>query len=374
MPEGKAEVRGEVRNHVALVCLARPRALNALTFDMLVELGHLLRAYAADPAVRLVVIRGEGDKAFCAGGDIRALYHSLQEPGLRGPDALHHRFFVAEYALDHALYSYPKPHVVLLDGITLGGGMGIAQGSRFRIVGERTRMGMPEVGIGLIPDVGASYFLSRLPGFLGMYLGLTAVHIGGADALHAGLADFYLPRAAIDSLGEELTAARWSGDPDEPRQFFQARATAAPAMPAASLQALRPAIDLHFSQPTVAALLDSLATETRPDYASWARHTAELLRSRSPTALCVTQRQLSLGRTLELAACFRMELELVEHCFEHGDFLEGVRALIVDKDNAPRWSPRTLDGVTGAAVDAFFRARRPTAAHPLAHLEEASWL
>ncbi len=360
------EIRSEVRNHVAFITLARPRALNALTLNMLEELGRLLREHAADPAVQAVLLRGEGGKAFCAGGDIRALYHSLQDA-----DSLHHHFFVAEYALDYALHRYPKPHVVLLDGITLGGGMGLAQGSRLRIVGERTRMGMPEVGIGLIPDVGASHFLSRLPGCVGMYLGLTASHLGGADALYAGLADVYLPRAAVEALDEDLAALRWTGEPGRLRGFLQARALAAPVAP---LKELRPAIDLHFSQPTVAAMADSLAAEIRPEYATWARQTERLMRTRSPTASCVTQRQLTLGRNLELAACFRMELELVEHCFEHGDFQEGVRALIIDKDDAPRWSPATLDAVPQAAVDAFFRPRWSATTHPLAHLEEASWI
>src|SRR5277367_1071396 len=172
---------------------------------MIVELRTLLGRHAADPEVYAVLIRGAGDKAFCAGGDIRALYQSFKESG-----SLHRQFFIAEYPLDYVLYSYPKPYAVLMDGITMGGGLGLAQGSTLRIVGDRTRIAMPEVAIGFFPDVGASFFLSRLPGMLGIYLALTGVQIRGADALYSQLADVYLPPAAIALLGDGLVELQWS--------------------------------------------------------------------------------------------------------------------------------------------------------------------
>jgi enoyl-CoA hydratase/carnithine racemase len=330
---------------------------------MIHQLRVLLGDHAANPEVYAVLIKGAGDKAFCAGGDIRALYQSFKESG-----SLHREFFIAEYPLDYMLYSFPKPYAALMDGITMGGGMGIAQGSTLRIVGDRTRIAMPEVAIGFFPDVGASYFLSRLPGALGPYLALTGVQIRGADALYSQLADVYLPPAAIASLTDDLAALNWSGDRSaDVRNFIHARA--ALGLPAPSLSLLRPGIDHHFSHLTVSAILASLESETRSDYADWAGQTAQLMRSRSPTMLSVTLRQLQRGKDLSLADCFRMELAMAQQCLEQGDFLEGVRALIIDKDNSPRWTPNRIDDVTDAMVAAFFRHRWTTAGHPLATLD-----
>jgi enoyl-CoA hydratase/carnithine racemase len=359
---GTQEVLSEVRNHIAFITLNRPTALNALSFGMVVALRAMLDRHAADPDIYAVVIEGAGDKAFCAGGDIRALYESC-----KGSGSLHREFFLNEYPLDYMLYSYPKPYVAVMDGITMGGGMGIAQGSNLRIVGDRTRIAMPEVAIGFFPDVGASYFLSRLPGALGTYLALTGVQVRGADALYSRLADVYLPSAAIASLNEDLALLKWRDDPStDLRRFIHARA--AVGLPAASLAQLRPAIDTHFSHRTVSAILKSLEAETRSDYAGWAGHTAKLMRTRSPTLLGATLRQLQLGKDLSLAACFRMELGMVQQCLEQGDFLEGVRALIIDKDNSPHWTPGRIEDVTDAMVDAFFRNRWTAAEHPLAIL------
>lgn len=345
------DVLSEIRNHIAFLTLNRPAALNALSLDMVVRLRALLDEHAANTEVRAIVIRGSGERAFCAGGDLRALYQSFKDGG-----SLHREFFAAEYALDHSLHSYPKPCLAMMDGITMGGGMGIAQACTLRVVGDRTRIAMPEVAIGFFPDVGASYFLSRLPGALGIYLALTGNQIRGADALYSQLADVHLAPAAIASLADDLAAMAWGDDPAaDLRNFIRARA--ALGLPAPSLSLLRPAIDTHFSRPTVPAILASLEAETRPDYANWAKMSAELLRSRSPTMLCVTLRQLQRGRDLSLAACFRMELALGQQCFEQGDFIEGVRALIIDKDKAPRWQPNSIEDVNDSMVDAFFRQR-----------------
>jgi enoyl-CoA hydratase/carnithine racemase len=261
----------------------------------------------------------------------------------------------------------------LMDGITLGGGMGIAQGSRFRIVGERTQMAMPEVAIGFFPDVGASHFLSRLPGEIGMYLALTGVQIRGADALYSGLADSFLAPDAIATLTEDLSDLRWSEDRfADLHRFIRARTAgiSAPALPAPpALPALRAAIDAHFSKPTVLGILASLESETRIEYADWARQTAQIIRSRSPTMVCVTFSQLRRAAALSLAACFRMELGMAAHSFEQGDFLEGVRAVLIDKDGAPRWRPSRIEEVTDSMVEDFFRERWAAGANPLAALE-----
>jgi enoyl-CoA hydratase/carnithine racemase len=356
------EVLSAVRNHIAFITLNRPKALNALSLDMILRLRTLFAQYAADPEIYAVLIRGAGDKAFCAGGDIRALYHSFNNS-----QSLHKEFFAAEYPLDYQLYSYPKPCVVLLDGITLGGGMGIAQGSMFRVVGERTQMAMPEVAIGFFPDVGASYFLSRLPGQLGTYLALTGVKIRAADALYSGLADVFLAPDAIATLAEDLSELRWGDDRfADLHRFMQARSAGTPSP---TLPALRAAIDAHFSKPTVMGILASLESETRIEHADWARQTVGIMRSRSPTMVCVTLSQLRRAAAMSLAACFRMELGMAAHSFEQGDFLEGVRAVLIDKDDAPRWRPSRIEEVTDSMIEAFFRERWAAGTHPLAALE-----
>jgi enoyl-CoA hydratase/carnithine racemase len=355
------EILSEIRNHIAVLTLNRPAALNALSLGMVLALRRELAAHAADTQVHAVLLQGAGGKAFCAGGDIRALYDATKELAPAPSE-----FLVAEYPLDYWLYAYPKPHMVLMDGITMGGGMGLAQGSTLRIVGDRTRMAMPEVGIGFFPDVGGSYFLSRLPGALGMYLALTGAQIRAADALYCGLADAYWPAGAVASLTNDLAALSWSHDPAaDLRRFIAARATAAAEPP---LRALRPAIDEHFALPTVGAILASLEADTRPEYADWANQTARLMRTRSPTMLVVTLRQLQRGRHMTLADCFRMELTMAQQCFQQSDFPEGVRSVIIDKDNAPRWSPNRIEDVSDAMVDEFFRDRWAAADHPLAHL------
>lgn len=318
-----------VRGGVATVTLNRPAVLNALTFGMIEGLARWLDAWEHDPRVRLVVLRGAGDRAFCAGGDIRVLH------GNRGT-AENPRFMAAEYALDHRIHTYPKPTVSFIDGIVMGGGMGLAQGTRLRIVGERTRMAMPETAIGLFPDVGASWFLTRAPGHVGLYLGLTGARIGAADALYCGLADRYVGAAPLE--------------PGE-------------------VERMRHAIDRHFGQPGVAAILESLRAESSPEFGEWARRTAEAMQRASPTMLEVTFEQLRRGAALSLADCFRMELNLILAAFDHGDFAEGIRATILDKDRKPRWNPATLDQVDVEAVRRFFAPRWSPARHPLAHLE-----
>jgi enoyl-CoA hydratase/carnithine racemase len=361
------EILCEVRNHVAFVTLNRPAALNSLSMGMVVGLRRVLRDCALDAEVRAVLLRGAGDRAFCAGGDIRALYESF-----RASTTPHRDFFVAEYPLDYFLHFYPKPYIALMDGITMGGGMGLAQGSRMRIVGERTRIAMPEVAIGFFPDVGGSYFLSRIPGGLGLYLALTGAQIRAADALYTGLADVFMAREAVDALEAQLSGLKWGGNGSEDwrgdlsrliRGLASAEAGAAP------LASVRTAIDEHFAAAGVPALLDSLDHERRPEYVDWARQTAATIRTRSPTMLAVTLRQLRLGRTMSFADCLRMEISMTQRLAAQGDFIEGVRAVIVDKDNKPKWRPATLAEVTDASVDVFFEDPWGSGANPLADLE-----
>jgi enoyl-CoA hydratase/carnithine racemase len=348
------EILSEVRNGVATVTLNRPAALNALSFEMVLELGAVLREWAGDPKVSAVVIQGAGEKAFCAGGDIRALHQSFTTgTGLRND------FFAVEYRLDYLIHRYPKPCIALMDGITMGGGMGISQGAQLRVVTDRTRIAMPEVGIGLIPDVGASYFLSRLPGALGLYLALTGNQVRAADALYAGMADLYVPPESFARVEGLLHESHWSK---------ALRALGTVELPAPPLATVRPAIDRHFSHASVGDILQSLRGETSSEYATWAQQTLATIATRSPLTVAVTFRQLQRGKDMSLADCFRMELGLVHHCFERGDFIEGVRALIIDKDNAPRWKHSSIDAVAADEIDAFFRDPWAGREHPLADL------
>jgi enoyl-CoA hydratase/carnithine racemase len=359
------EVLAEIRNRIAFVTLNRPAALNALSLAMIVELRACLRRFACDPQIRAVVVRGAGDKAFCAGGDIRALYESYRTAG-----SLHEEFFAREYPLDYLLHHYPKPYLAWMDGIVMGGGMGLAQGSRLRVVGDRTRMAMPEVGIGFFPDVGGSYFLSRLPGRLGEYLALTGAQIRAADALYVGLADYFLNGDAAARLADALQAISWRGDPRHDTAELQ-RALAGLAADAgpAPLAEYRAAIDVHFAAPDIGAICASLRQEARPAVRDWAQRTLQVLESRSPTMLAVTHRQLDLGRGKSLADCLRMEIGMAARSLAQGDFMEGVRAVVIDKDNAPRWNPATLAELEADAVSAVFDDPWAGGTHPLSNIE-----
>jgi len=331
------QLLADIDEGVATITLNRPAVLNALSFAMLEGLAECLDAWEHDDALEAIVLRGSGDRAFCAGGDIRALYGVLKATG---QGDLH--YFDVEYALDQRIHEYPKPIAALMDGIVMGGGMGISQGARLRVVGDRTRMAMPETGIGLFPDVGGSYFLSRAPGNLGMYLGLVGPTIGAADALYCGLADVYLPRAAIDGFTMEHAL-----------RMGQRR------IEGGELERLRPAIDEHFGKQSVEAMVASLEREDRAPFRDWAQRTLAELARRSATMLKVTFDELRRGASMPLGDCFRMERALIERCFTHGDMLEGIRALLVDKDNRPRWNPATLAEVTPALVESFFPERTP---------------
>ncbi len=341
-------VLAEVVEHVGVLTLNRPKALNALSLEMVRLLRDQLEAWEHDSQVRCVLVRGAGDKAFCAGGDIRALYDSY-----RADDGQWLQFFEEEYALDLTISEYPKPYVALMDGYTMGGGMGIAQPAALRIATDRTRMAMPEVGIGYFPDVGGSYFLPRLPGFVGFYLGMTGVQIGAADALFTGLADVCMPHAEaqdIPALARRLNTVAWHRPPKQ-----RVAAWSAPEhIGDAPLAELSEAIALHFGQPGAAAIVQSLRTEERPRFKVWAQDTLALIDKRSPLAVAVTWELLSRGSGAPLADCLQTELALDRAWLPRGDLIEGVRALLVDKDQQPRWNPPRLDLVDDALVQSFF--------------------
>ncbi|MCA3193610.1 MULTISPECIES: enoyl-CoA hydratase/isomerase family protein [unclassified Cupriavidus] len=350
-----------VQGGVAYLTLTRPQALNALSLDMIRAITAALEQWESDPAVHAVVVAGAGGKAFCAGGDIRWFHQAYH-----ANDPLLDQFFVEEYALNHLIHRYRKPYIALMDGVVMGGGMGISQGARLRIVTDRTKMAMPETNIGLFPDVGGGWFLARTPGHIGEYLGLTGVVIHAADALFAKLADAYLPANAMAELAASLQAQVFeNGDAVLAHIATLTDQHAAACDPATSQLAQQAeAIDSLFSGATAQDILAAVS-DTAGD---WAAQTAATLRSRSPLMLCVTLEQIRRARTMSLEDELRMELDMMYDVFRHGDGIEGIRALVIDKDHQPKWKPARLDEVTPGRVRAFFDSKWRREEHPLAAL------
>jgi enoyl-CoA hydratase/carnithine racemase len=341
-------VLSDVRNHIGHITLNRPNGLNAIDLPMVRKLQRQLDEWAKDDDVYAVVLRGSGERAFCAGGDVRSLYDSFNSG-----QSEHLDFFVEEYALDLTLHHYRKPVLALMDGFVLGGGMGLAQGADLRVVTERSRLGMPEVAIGYFPDVGGSYFLSRVPGELGIYLGVTGVQIQAADALYCGLANWFLDSARLDDLDGQLDGLKWSLTPLKDLQGALAR-LGLQHLPDPPLAKLRPAIDHFFALPDIPSIIEQLLQVSVFDTHAWAIDTANLMQTRSPLAMAVTLELLRRGRHLPLERCFAQELHLDRQWFERGDLIEGIRALIVDKDKKPQWSPSRVQALDAGHVASFF--------------------
>ncbi len=356
----------EVSGHTGIITLNRPSALNSLTLDMVRTMTSALLDWRDQSDIHCVMVRSSSEKAYCAGGDIRFFHQKGKATATEGA-ALIEDFFTEEYALNHLIHHYPKPYIALMDGVVMGGGMGIAQAgpaARIRVVTERTKMAMPEVGIGLFPDVGGGHFLSRANGQLGTYLGVTGEMIGASDALYAGLADVFVPAAKLPAL-QALVIASSAGTLREAISRFAAP-FASQADPGSSrLAGMRESIEHHFSGNAINELMASLSA----DSSEFAAKTLETMRKRSPLMMCVTLSQLRRAATMTIGDCLRMERTMVRRCFEHGEVIEGVRALAVDKDHAPRWNPTTLVEVTPAMVERFFESAWPAYAHPLRSLE-----
>ncbi len=361
------EVHVEVQGQLGLLTLDRAKALNALSLPMIRAITAALLRWRDDPAVQAVAIRGS-DKSgpfghFCAGGDIRFFHQA----GLQGNPQLED-FFTEEYSLNHLIHSYPKPYLAFMDGIVMGGGMGLSQGARLRLVTERTKMGMPETNIGLFPDVGGGYFLSRCPGHTGEWLGLTGELIGAGQAMELGLADACVDAARLSEAWKSLSGLDFS-KPDALKGWLAQYSVTPPPHPALN----RAWIDRYFAQGSATEVL--LGLEAAQDESqSWALHTASGLRKRSPLMLHVTLEQIRRARGMSLAQNLRMERDMVRHCFftEHlirfgprSETMEGIRALAVDKDHHPKWAPARIEEVTPAMVQPFFESPWPAHAHPL---------
>ncbi|MDB5867935.1 MAG: Enoyl-CoA hydratase/isomerase [Polaromonas sp.] len=362
------EVLTERRGNAGLITLNRPKALNALSLSMVRELLAILQAWQHDPDVQVVAIRGTNKVGrpgtpdslfggFCAGGDIRFFHQAA----LASESALDD-FFTIEYQLNHLIHTYPKPYIAFMDGVVMGGGMGLSQGARVRIVTERTKMAMPETNIGLFPDVGGGYFLSRCPGHVGEYLALTGEAIGADEALFYGLADVRLTAGELPALWAELGAAVLTS-PAVAGEWVASKFPTSPAV----VNCATAHIDAFFSLLRVKHIVDALE-KAKDD--RWAAKTAVVLRKRSPLMLHVTLEQIRRARGMTLADDLRMERDMVHHCFHlrpglESETVEGIRALAVDKDYLPKWKPARIEDVKPGMADAFFASPWTADTHPL---------
>ena len=334
----------EQRGGVVLVTLNRPRALNALSFDMCRAMHEGLARWQADPDVHAVLIKGAGERAFCAGGDIRWLYEVLTSQGEEPALA----FYALEYEMNARLHHFTKPYIALLDGITMGGGVGVSLHGSHRVVTERTVFAMPETGIGFFPDVGATYVLPRLRGALGTYLGLTGARLDAADCVWAKIGTCYVPAERLDALEDALVRADLTDDAHGAVDRVLARFAADPGP--APLAAGR--IDPYYGRRDLGAVMKALGDEET----GWGERQLEELSSKSPTSLAVTFRQLQEGAALDFDDAMRLEYRLVPRFLAGHDFREGVRALIVDKDGRPEWRPSRLEDVSASQIEAYFQA------------------
>ena len=332
------EVLTLVEGGVGRLRLNRPKAIHALTREMCVAMSDALLRWREDPAIRLVMIDHVDGRGFCAGGDIRLIAESGASDGVAA-----RRFFHDEYRLNHLLFTYAKPVIAFMDGITMGGGVGISQPANYRIATERTIYAMPESGIGLFPDVGAGWYLSRLPGRTGEFLALTGARIDGAECVALGLSTHYVPGERLDELKQALIA--------NPAEIDRLVTEFAVAPPEARIIGNRNKIDRLFAADRYEDVLAAL----KADGSEWAQKELATLATKSPQTCKVSLRLLAQGRDhVDFAEEMKVEYRVAAHICQRHDFIEGVRALIIDKDNSPKWDPPTPEGITDHLLDQIF--------------------
>ncbi|MDO3434746.1 enoyl-CoA hydratase/isomerase family protein [Rhizobium sp. CBN3] len=343
-----SEVIIERRGTAGIIRLNRPRALNSLTLPMIRALAEALQGFASESDVASVVITGEGERGFCAGGDIRALHESA-----RAGNDLAGTFWREEFRLNHMIAVYPKPYVALMDGITMGGGVGLSSHGRHRIVTERTRLAMPETGIGYVPDVGATWLLPKAPGEAGTWLGLTGLDIAAVDAIYACLADVQVASSRLGEVIEALSSLPLGSSSIDVDTCLQAFAE---LQGESRLRQNAAVIDRAFRFDSVEEILAALAGEE----GEFAAETRRVLLTRSPTSLKLALRLLRAGRrSASLAECLGRELSACLQMLHNPDFFEGIRAAVIDKDRNPKWSPASVEAVEPATVERFLKPADP---------------
>ncbi|WP_166266674.1 enoyl-CoA hydratase/isomerase family protein [Marinobacter caseinilyticus] len=343
-----------VEGHIGVLTLDAPDTLNALSSQMIDEAQAALDRWAEDSRISLVMIQGQGDKAFCAGGDIQALYSVLQSPDAAA-NACH--YFSNEYRLNFTLHRFPKPVIGWANGVVMGGGLGLLAACRYRLVTPDLIMAMPEISIGLFPDVGASWFLNRLPEGLGLFMGLTGARLNATDALRVGLADMAVYPHHRDSLLDQIQSQRWSGEAatDDNRLYRllnQLDSPPYPSLPESQLARHEQTIARLCQDGDLPDIVDRLLSE--PATSDWWHACIETLRGGCPTSAWLVQAQLKHARQLSLKDIFRMELVMATRCAERPDFAEGIRARLIDRDHAPQWSYSTIRAVPSEVVEQHF--------------------
>lgn len=375
---------------IGIATLNTPKTLNGLSLEMTRMLSHQMESWAQDSTVALIVLKGAGEKAFCAGGDLHSLHHSMVEN--KSGDPLNNTyagtFFAEEYALDYRIHTFPKPILVWGDGIVMGGGMGLMMGASHRVVTETTRMAMPEISIGLFPDVGGTWLLNRLPGNAGLFLGLTGAQLGASDALFAGMADYHIARQHFGALIDQLSKQTWKqvAEPKDGQLSEADRAhlshnhdmlhvmlTGQASDPDDSVKPLQEHLSLirrlcsgEDLERIVQNILQ-LAGHTDP----WLQRAAKTLSHGSPGSARLTFTLLKHNKLLSLADVYRVEWVAGLMAAAHGDFAEGIRALLIDKDKQPKWNPPTLQLADERWVKKFFTLPFPSDQHPLSRLGES---
>jgi enoyl-CoA hydratase len=334
-------IDSKVQNGIGWITLNRPEALHALSLTMIRIMTQLLKKWEADPSITAVIIESSGGKAFCAGGDVRAVYEAQKTGDLETCDA----FFREEYTLNAHIYSYSKPYVALIDGLAMGGGLGISVNGSHRIVTERALLAMPETGIGFFPDVGATTFLTRALGTVGLYLGLTGTPLKAKDALWFGLATHYVPSSALASLRADLEKGEDVEDVLDPyAQQPEGKGF---------LETHHEFIESHFKKASLKEIFESLAEDSSP----FAQNTLNTLKTKSPTSLAVTFRQLKgCNPPLSFVEGMQQEFRLSQRMVMSHDFMEGIRAVLIDKDRLPRWKPLRIEDLVIESTEHFFKS------------------
>ncbi len=343
------------KKFIGRITLNSPKTLNALNLEIILLVQEILHGFEKDPKVALVFIEGAGEKAFCAGGDVKSIRQRIVDMRARGqsPVPLARVFFENEYRMDYHIHKYPKPIIIWGDGIVMGGGIGIAAGASHRVVTETSVYAMPEITIGLYPDVGASFFLPRMPGLSGLFLGLTAGRVKASDALYLGLADHYVPRERKEALLKSLVASSYTNDPHQTVTEL-IKLAGIGADPGPSLyRARQTEIDALMRADSIQELYHRFEMLDTDD--AWLSAARAAMLKGSPTSLAITFEQYRRSKGISLEAAFQQETNLSLQCCDRHDFPEGVRALLVDKDNSPQWSPKSIHEITDAYVEEHFK-------------------
>ncbi len=355
---------------IGVATLNAEKSLNALSLEMIDLLTAQLIEWSNDTHIASVVLRGSGDKAFCAGGDIVKLYESMiQNP--KGPNPYAENFFTKEYRLDYLIHTYPKPFICIGHGIVMGGGLGLFAGASHRVVTESSRIAMPEISIGLFPDVGGTWFLNKMPDNCGLYLGLTGASVNATDALYLNLATHFMAADNRTSLLRQLRSVNWVELSDENHHLVDQTINKL----SENTESLRPPAQVHPHQSIIQDVTShgslseivTAITSTKSDD-KWIKRGAKTLKAGNPTTAKIIHHQITHGKHLSLKEVFQQELSIAIQCTRHNDFTEGVRALLIDKDNTPNWQFNSVDDVPGAWLNEHITSAWPEDQHPLKNL------